>query len=259
MVYDSVMSVYIELVLFNNIAVDLLLIVAVQITRGRKIRKLRTMLAVFIGAVCATVYAVAPRWATIVIKALLAPVLTLIFDKYGGERKICVLLDYLKSLACFVCYTYLAGGIVYGISFAFGIDINSYAILGVVALAMALTIFCARRIVRKKASAGRQTENVVIKANGKSVEVVGLCDSGNSLVDDVSGLPVVMLSSDVETKLGKIRPDGFVNVQTVGGESVLPIVPLDEVLVGKVSRKAYGALCGKRFSDCEVILQNSMF
>lgn len=253
------MSVYIELVLFNNVAVDFLFVVAVQFTRNRKIRKLRTSLAVLIGSVCATVYAVAPRWAGIVIQALLAPMMTLIFDKYEGKRRVCVLYDYLKSLACFVCYTYLTGGIVYGVSFALGVDVNSYAILGVVALAVASTLVCARCVARKKASSVRATKNVVIKANGKSVEALGLCDSGNSLVDDVSGLPVVMLSSEVESKLGKIKPDGFVNVETVGGESVLPLVPLDEVLVGKVSRKAYGALCGKRFSNCEVILQNSMF
>ena len=81
------MSVYIELVIFNNLAIDLMLICAVQTTRRRKAYKLRIALATLLGAVCATIYAVAPKWASIVIKILLAPLMALIFDKYGGENK----------------------------------------------------------------------------------------------------------------------------------------------------------------------------
>ena len=125
------MSVYIELVIFNNLAIDLMLICAVQTTRRRKAYKLRIALATLLGAVCATIYAVAPKWASIVIKILLAPLMALIFDKYGGENKRTVLLDYLKSLACFVCYTYLTGGVIYGVSYATGVDVNSYAIEGI--------------------------------------------------------------------------------------------------------------------------------
>ena len=44
------MSVYVELVIFNNLAIDFLLIVATQIVRRRRIRKLRVSFAVLLGA-----------------------------------------------------------------------------------------------------------------------------------------------------------------------------------------------------------------
>lgn len=253
------MSVYVELVIFNNLAIDLMLICAVQTTRQRKSYKLRIALATLLGAVCATIYAVAPKWPSIVIKIVLAPLMALIFDKYGGQSKRAVLLDYLKSLACFVCYTYLTGGVIYGVSYAIGVDVNCYAIEGIIALAIALVLICARRVATKKSKSACATKSVTLCANGKTIEVCALCDSGNSLVDDVSGLPVVILSSDTADRLGKMPVDGYINVCTVGGESLLPIVSLCDVQVDKVRKKAIGAISDRQFANCDIILQNSMF
>lgn len=253
------MSVYIELVIFNNLAIDLLLIVAVQVTRRRKLRKLRTVLAVAIGALCATYYAVAPKWAAISIKATLAPIMTLIFDKYGGENRKQAFWDYFKSLACFVCYTYLTGGVVYGLSFAIGADINSYAITGISALGVAFTLICAKCVARKRVRSAESTRNIILHVDGKSIQAIGLCDSGNSLVDNVSGLPVIIISSGIEKQLGKISIDGYINVSTVGGENLLPIVAIDDIEIDKKREKVIGALCGKEFSNFDIILQNSIF
>jgi len=252
-------SVYVELVIFNNLAIDLMLIYAVQTTRRRKAYKLRIALATLLGAVCATIYAVAPKWAAILIKILLAPLMTLIFDKYGGENKRAVLLDYLKSLACFVCYTYLTGGVIYGVSYAIGIDVNSYAVEGIIALAVVAVLICARCVAAKKCKSASQTKNVTLCANGKTIDVCALCDSGNSLVDDVSGLPVVILSSKTADKLGKMSIDGYINVSTVSGESLLPIIPLNDVQIDKSHKKAIGAISGQDFAKYDIILQNSMF
>ena len=258
-VYPLYVSVYIELVIFNNLAIDLMLICAVQTTRRRKAYKLRIALATLLGAVCATIYAVAPKWASIVIKILLAPLMALIFDKYGGENKRAVLLDYLKSLACFVCYTYLTGGVIYGVSYATGVDVNSYAIEGIIALAIALVLICARCVAVKKSKSACTTKSVTLCANGKTIEVCALCDSGNLLVDDVSGLPVVILSHKTADKLGKMPIEGYINVSTVGGESMLPIVPLCDVQVDKRHKRAIGAISDGEFANYDIILQNSMF
>lgn len=253
------MSVYVELVIFNNLAIDFMLICAVQTTRRRKAYKLQIALATLLGAVCATIYAVAPKWVAIVIKILLAPLMTLIFDRYGGENKKAVVVDYVKSLACFVCYTYLTGGVIYGISFAIGVDVNSYAVEGIVALAIAEVLICARCVAAKKSKSASQTKNVTLCANGKTIDVCALCDSGNSLVDDVSGLPVVILSSKIADKLGKLPIDGYINVSTVSGESLLPIISLRDVQIDKLHKKAMGALSGQDFAKYDIILQNSMF
>ena len=257
--YHFYVSVYIELVLFNNLAVDFMLICATQTTRGRRISKLRTLLATLLGAICATIYAIAPKWATILIKLLLAPLMALIFDKYGRQNKRAVFVDYIKSLACFICYTYLVGGVVYGISYAIGVDVNSYAIEGMIALAIAIAMICAKSIAAKRAKSACITKQVTLSVKGKTLNACALCDSGNSLVDDVSGLPVVILSSTLADKLGKMQIDGYVNVSTVGGESLLPIVDICDIQVDDIHKKAMGAVSEQNFANYDIILQNSMF
>ncbi len=253
------MSVYIELVIFNNLAVDLALIAVVQCVRRRRLYKLRAVLGATVGAVCATYYAIAPDVVKIVIKLLLAPLMTLIFDKYDGKRLREKCKDYAKSLTLFVICSFFVGGIVYGSSFALGIDVSSYAVLGIIALSVFVVILIARYVVKLKGRDGKKVRDAVISYNGKDICVKGLCDSGNLLIDDLSGLPIVIISADAEKMLGDVQIEGYVNVNTVGGETDMPIVRLDKVNVGKYGCTAYGALAKKNFGDFEIILQNSMF
>lgn len=248
-----------ELVLFNNFAIDFALIVIVQIFRRRKVLKLRTILASAIGAIVATYYAVAPDVVRIVIKILLAPLTCLVFDKYTGDNLRAKVLDYLFSLAIFVIATYFAGGVMLGLSIALDVDVNSYPLEGVIALSIALCFICVRIIVKRRQELSATTVDTTIKIGDTCVQTVGLCDSGNTLIDSVSGLPVVILSKEVENKFDKMSIDGFINVQTVSGEKDMPIVSIDEICVGNKRCKAVGALSRKSFDRYDVILQNSIF
>ncbi len=279
--YTHCVDVYIELVLFNNISIDFLLIVYVQICRRRRIKKLRTILACLICGVVATYYAVAPNWAQIVIKALLAPLTVLIFDRYsipktvdgsGGAnaldgsrtiksrgRLLNVVKDYCTSLALFVIFTYLTGGLVFGLSYLFGVDIASYAVLGVCALAIVIVLIVARCLVYRANASKKRSCEVVLHMGNASIRMSALCDSGNTLTDSVSGLPILILSKDAENKLPECKIQGFVSVNTVSGEQSLPIVRIDEVDVDGKRYSAYGALARKNFDGVDAILQYSMF
>lgn len=295
------MTVYIELILFNNIAIDFLLFVCVQICRKRKIRKLRTLLACIVCGVVATYYAVAPNSAQIAIKILLAPLATLLFDKYasqiecghingeqgnfsraidvqcnGGQsdKEQCNIgrsvdkrykristwgKDYCKSLALFVAFTYLTGGVVFGLSYLLSIDIASYATLGLCALAISVALVVARCVVHKASTAKKRDCEVVLHLGNTEIHVHALCDSGNTLTDSVSGLPIMILSKETESRLPNCKIEGFVNVDTVSGEKSLPLVSIDRVDVDGRLYSAYGALSHKDFDGVDVILQYSMF
>lgn len=181
------MSVYVELVIFNNLAIDFLLIVATQIVRRRKVCKIRTLVAVIIGAAIATFYPIASQGIQIAIKVCLAPIMTAIFDTYSLSKKKCTnfrkninevkcendvdnsfsakgrsanlnlkilgVKEYVKSLVVFVIATYAVGGITFGLSYLCGVDVKSYAAFGLVACAIAITLIGAR-VLRKNA---RQT------------------------------------------------------------------------------------------------------
>lgn len=87
----------------------------------------------------------------------------------------------------------------------------------------------------------------------------GLCDSGNLLTDDASGLPVMILSKSACQKIGKTQIEGFATVMTVAGEKCMPVVKFDSVKVDNVPKNALGAMSDAVFGDYDVILQNSMF
>lgn len=286
------MSVYVELVIFNNLAIDFLLIVATQIVRRRRIRKLRVSFAVLLGAAVATLYPLAPVGVQIAVKICLAPIMTAIFDTYSLSKKKCTnfrknkndvkcendvdnsvstkgrranlnlkiigVKEYVKSLVVFVIATYVVGGITFGLSYLCGVDVKSYAAFGLVACAIATTLICAR-VLRKKRSSDASTLTTNISVDGRKIALTGLCDSGNTLVDGVSGLPVVILSANAEKQLGKTDIEGFLHVTTVSGESNMPITKLQDVEVAGRRISCMAALSRKDFENCDLILQNSMF
>ena len=91
------MNVYVELVVFNNLAVDLCISLTTLAIRRKRVSKIRLILTAITGAAVATVFAIAPKWGQILVKVLLAPLMCALLSKCEGDKakeKIC---DYLKT------------------------------------------------------------------------------------------------------------------------------------------------------------------
>ena len=259
MIYAFDVSVYVELVIFNNFLLDLLLIYSTQSLRRRNLNIWRGVLSSLIGAICATAYPIVPNIAQIIIKILSAPIMCAVAFSPQGEGIKYKLGDYLGTLIIFVLLTFFTGGIIYGLSYAFKVDLKSYAILGLMALSVIMLIASVKLIARKRSCATKATCETTVQFAGRAVSVQALCDSGNLLVDDVSGLPVVILSQGIEDRLGARKLAGFINVSTVNGEDSLALVSLDGINVNGKEFKALGALSHQNFGNFDIILQNSMF
>ena len=253
------MSVYVELVIFNNFFVDTMLELAVLTVRRRRIRPLRILLSSAIGCAAGTAYAIMPEWAQIIVKVLLAPLMCVIFTSPQGKSPLYKIGDYIGTTVIFVLFTYFAGGAIFGLSYALGVDLKSYAALGLGAMGTCALILAARLIARKRSAGTRATAKSTISASGHTVSADGLLDSGNLLVDCESGLPVVILSKEVEERLSPPNIKGFIQIGTACGEDSLTLVDIDEVTVDGKSYKALGALSKRSFDGFDVILQNSMF
>lgn len=250
------MSVYVEVVFLNNLAMDALIVALTLALRRRKARKILCVFAVVGAAAVATAYAVMPKWAKIATAIALAPAMSL------GLHKLRDFADYITTLALLVGLTFALGGTVYGISYLIGADIRGYLVLGLSASAGVVAVVGVRAIVASRGKAQRRIENAVISVGSVSLSVEALCDSGNTLTDVASGLPVVIVSENLAQKLRSadgVRIEGFVEAATVGGQFSLPIVGLDGVTVCGRTVKAYAALSERTFDGYEAILQNTMF
>lgn len=270
-------TVYIELVIFNNLAVDLLLEIATLMVFRRRVKWWRVLLGAVFGASVATVYPHCPDAVMIVIKVLLAPIMALMFDgvQCKKERKQKrdgkAIVDksklknearaYLKRLVVFCLLTYFVGGVVYGIDFAFHIDVASYWQFGVVSFALLTLLITVRIIVLRFSKNARKICPAKLFLSGHEIDVKALCDSGNELTDSLSGLPVVIISKTAEEELvlDANMIEGYVSVKTVSGESEMPIIRLEGVGVKGKKYSAYGALSKQDYDDFEIILQNTMF
>lgn len=247
------------MVLINNIALDALIVLCVLYARRRRVRRVRVTAAVATGAAVAVAYGIAPDWARIPIRVLLAPVMTALSDRYGGIK------DYLASLALLCLFTFALGGCVEGAAYLTGTDPRGYPLIGFIAAAAVAMVVALRAIMRAGGRLRRKTCSVKLAAGGTDIDVRAFCDSGNSLTDTVSGLPVIIVSEklagEVEGWHGTARAshiEGFVSLSTVSGEASLPIVRVDVTVNGRRCR-AYAALSEKNFDGYEVILQNTMF
>jgi len=252
-------SVYIELVIFNNFFLDLMLLYATLSVRRRKLNALRAIFSALFGAICATAYPIIPTEAQICIKLLLAPIMCIAAATPQGKNAKLKIGDFIGTTLIFVLLTYFSGGVVFGLSYAIGVDLKSYAVLGLMSIAVIALIMCAKLIAHKRSSGTSATCKTVVRAGGREVSVEALCDSGNLLVDDVSGLPIVILSQELEDKLNARKLTGFINVNTVSGEDSLALVSIDKISVNGRHFKALGALSHKHFDTFDIILQNSMF
>ena len=257
--YHSGVSVYIELVLFNNFAVDILLEVCTLTAFGVRGGKARCILAALIGAVAGTAYAVVSEPWKIAIRALLSPLMTVIFFKPKKGKFAHKVLELIGATAVFCAFTFLVGGATKGISFLLGVDVNGYAQLGLVAGALATLIICARAIARKRSHSGARVKKVYLCASGQKISCNALLDSGNLLVDDFSGLPVVIISDSLSQNLRECPKEGFISVNSVSGNDTLPLIGLDGVEVDGVKLKALGALSSTPLKGYDVILQSGMF
>lgn len=253
------MTVYVELVLFNNFAVDFALCIATQALRNRRLTFARALIASLVGAVVAVFYAISPEWVQIVVKILLAPIMAIIalrIDGKGAKRK---LASFLCNLAVFCLLTYFVGGIVHGLSFALGIDLNSYATLGLVAPGVSVCIIVVHMLCVRKARGKMLLKQVEIVIGDKKCCLKGFCDSGNMLVDNFSGLPVVILSKGVSSSFDGVKREGSVCVQTVAGEECMPLFRVDALYVDGVKKQALCAISKSEFAEYDIILQNSLF
>ena len=122
------------------------------------------------------------------VRVALAPLMTAVFLKHSGIK------DDIVSLALFVVVTFALGGTVTWASHLAGFDLGGYLVLGVVAAAALALLVAVRCILSVRAKTSRRVCPAKIAVGGEEFSVDALLDTGNTLTDSVSGLPVIIVS-----------------------------------------------------------------
>lgn len=254
--YHIGVTIYVELVIFNNLFMDAFIGAATLLARRKRIAPLRLILSSAVGAGAATAYPLCPVWGKAVIATLLCPAICLLLDAYGKKGRV---KEYLKNLAIYILFTLISGGGVYAMSNILRFELKNSALLGACA-AMGLAIVIIGYLLRRKRSkAEKRILPATLLNRSSSLTVDGLCDSGNLLVDNATGLPVVIISKELTNRLGELKYEGYIEIETAGGGGELRLVKLDGVEVDGKRYAALGAISNGDLADVGVILQASMF
>ena len=264
------MSVYIEYVIIDNMAVNSLLLALVFRSLKEKVPKWRTLASAGLGTLfsCLLPLVSLPVWASLPLKLLLSVAMVLIVK---GKRRL------ILYLLLFYLFTFLFGGAVIGAFYLFtgqmiagedgALAYNLDVPVGLIVIGIALVVFAAEKLFsvfyRRRETANFSRE-VRIECEGRTVRVRGYLDSGNLL--SLKGEPIVMVTP--RTALGILgisdfrdvschkRDFEYIEIKTVSGTKRLPVFRVDKLFVGE---NAYDRVwCGISFEkfgmECDVLL-----
>ena len=197
------MKVYFEYVLIDNVIINFLILLCVAKCLHYQYKKILLFLSSIVGGVVALVLPLfnVGVLLQISIKLILGCVMLLIAFKFKSFKK------FLIGFLCFVSFTFLMGGACYALLLMFGKSIDSAfygydasiplgLMLAIVATYVMVTIEIAKHIYKKR-DACQFIGKIKIQFDNKSVECEGFVDSGNRLFDNVTGLPVIIVSTKV--------------------------------------------------------------
>lgn len=274
------MVLYIEYVLIDNIIMNYIIINLIEKTTKYKLRKLNTVFSIGVGT-CLTLFLpyIYNYWVILhVYRLFIALVMVLILKKYKNISQ------FFKYFILFFLYTFLLGGVIFGLISMMNIDYSMSGILlysfefpvSIFVLLVFLSIKLVSKVVRKASStlcSGKFLYPIKLIDKGVCVDGVGFFDSGNTIT--VDGDIVNVISIDMFLKLYKeISIDKILlrNIEDVDLKSVKYIKIdglksngkylsffIDKMYVGKeLFNNVRVAVAHKSFNDFDCILNGKL-
>ncbi len=239
------MEIYIEYAILDNLIVDYFLLKETAVILRKKHRFWQLFLASVIGTVVAVVLPlfILPNIVVFFIKLVLALLITYVAVEH---RKF---VDYVKYLNVFLLLTFLLGGIIIGVLSLIGIpyDVKAYYSnkilpIGLNVLIGYLIIKLIKKFIEENVSSAfisQELYDCELFINGKPFLATAFFDSGNRLIDEKSGLPIIVCKPSFIEKIKKktnVTYGGKIYFSTAVGQGEQDLINIDYLIVrhGKV-------------------------
>lgn len=181
---------YIELFLLDNILMDMLICRLAAAMCGRRLHTLRAALFSMGGAVYAAFAYTVPALSSLPCKAALCLMMAFALPCHGVR-------EYLAGLAGMCAAAFTIGGLAFFMLYATGGAANGSLVGGIplrimllAASAAAAMPSIARRIRQRRISGKHHT--ITVTRKNSTYTLTAMVDTGNSLIEPVSGLPVAV-------------------------------------------------------------------
>lgn len=227
------MEAYIEYVILDNFAVDLLILLITLNILSIRIIKYKVFLGALIGTIGAVIMPVIPFVIAIIIRIILAPLMCLVVARYTKVK------EYILTLLVMIVVTFAIGGAIiaiFNMSVADNYLILHYpdgGIIGLSAFAVILVYYVfiqLRNSFRFKIDK-RELYNVELIIGENRIECKGFYDSGNSLYDN-SNKPVLILDKDIGERIKAKNSQGeIIHINTVNGAKETRCYIIEKVMI----------------------------
>ena len=195
--------VYVDVLFLVNLIIDTLLLTATAYFRKKQISKLRLFIAATVGSLYA-VFAFLTEINQVLCFLLdigIAALMILFCFKFKNK------IDYIKDVLVLFITSFIFGGCVMGLYFftsagkiitlnngVFYFDISAPVLFLFAAISYVLVIVLSKTFSENKTTSFMA--DVEIFFSGNSVKLIGFTDTGNSVIDIITGLPVIIAEFD---------------------------------------------------------------
>lgn len=218
------MTIYMDVVLFENLCMNYIILFGSAYIIKIKIKHIRIICSSILGAIYAILAytGIFPLYSNIVVKILLS--VAMIYIAYRPKN----IKGALKELIVFYLVSFALGGCAFALLYIVrpqdifikdGVFIGTYpikiALLGGI-LGFIIT-YISFKIVKTRMSRKELIYRIQIEINGKTLETNVLLDTGNMLKDPISNTPVVLIE---KSKLYEILPSELIEnaKDMIGGD-----------------------------------------
>lgn len=285
------MEIVIEYALLDNFLIDMMILIVACILKREKICWWRLSISSLFGAVTALFVPLlnCASFLIVGVKLLIGVVMVLIAHKCKSLGKF--VLDYFVFLSITAVFGGVGIGAMYlifgNVSLSSGFSINSPIFMSaiyIVIFAWGVGIASAFKFFYRKKNRGEFTFEISIVLGDKKLCEVAYLDSGNTLVDPVSNLPVVIvglrtfnklhkgvsLENLLMKKLDQIKIEGahYIEYSTLNNQKMsMLITPIDKIEISNKSQMSGLKSCvlGLSFArfqksfGCDILLNQNCF
>ena len=194
------MTIYIDIVLVENIIMNFIILFATAIILKIKIKYIRIFVASLLGAVYSVIayMGILKLYSNIIMKILLSILIVYIAFNPQSIKKMW------KNLVIFYLTSFIFGGVAFALIYILkpqdilmknGLFLGTYLLKSVLlgAIISLLVILVGFKIVKGKFSKKDMFCDLEIKINNKIVKTTAMIDTGNCLKEPISNIPVIVL------------------------------------------------------------------
>ncbi len=198
------MTIYVDVVLLENIVMNYIILLATGIILRTKIKHLKIIIASVLGAIYSVVAYISDLkiYSSLFIKLLLSVIIVYIAYNPQNLKKLfkCILIFYLTSFAF--------GGAAFALIYILkpqeilmrnGLFLGTYPLKTIIlgAIIAFLVIITAFSIVKSKISKKDMFCEIEIELNNTKIKTRAMIDTGNMLKDPITNMPVVVVEKSL--------------------------------------------------------------